>query len=83
MMRSFLFCLFLFISVQLFSQPYVHVNVNATPEAKSVLRYFNSISGKYILYGQQAGDNQFLGSVKTGTRGVPGAAGLQFYLVRA
>ncbi len=63
MKKSLFFFLFL-VSFNLFSQPYLPVNNNASPEAKALLSYLYSVSGKSILSGEHGDGNRFLDSVK-------------------
>jgi mannan endo-1,4-beta-mannosidase len=74
------FCVFItvflfvdFISAQSF-QP---VNKNATQEAKQLLNYIYSISGKYILSGEH-GDERWLDTVKNITGKYPAVWGNDF-----
>ncbi len=66
-------CIFITASAQSFPP----VNKNASPEAKKLLSYFYSISGKQILSGQH-GDERFLDSVKSITGKYPAVWGNDF-----
>ena len=53
----FLFVVFVFTSV--YSQPFEPVNKNASPEARALLSYLYSISGKKIISGHHNGGRDF------------------------
>jgi mannan endo-1,4-beta-mannosidase len=64
-----------------FSQPFQPVNPNASPEAKTVLRYLYEINGKYILSGQHNYNqdlNRFSDSAKAITGKYPAVWGSDF-----
>jgi len=71
------FLLMLFLAGQSFAQPFQPVNKNATPEAKALLAYLYSISGKSILSGEH-GNNRCLDSVKSITGKYPAIWGSDF-----
>jgi mannan endo-1,4-beta-mannosidase len=72
------FMLMLFMTDTTFAQPFAPVNANATPEAKSLLAYLYSISGKSILSGEHGGGNRFVDSVKAITGKYPAVWGSDF-----
>jgi len=73
-----LFSLIVFLNAGVFAQPFEPVNKNATPEAKALLSYLYSISGKSILSGEHGGGNRFLDSVKSITGKYPAVWGSDF-----
>ena len=76
-MKNLLLYFCLFASLSSFSQPYTPVNPNATPEAKNLLNYLYSISGKSILSGEHGGD-RLLDSTKAITGKYPAIWGSDF-----
>jgi mannan endo-1,4-beta-mannosidase len=72
------FLLLLFISLNIQAQSFEPVNKNATPEAKSLLKYLYSINGKAILSGEHGGGNRFLDSTKAITGKYPALWGSDF-----
>jgi len=64
-----------------FSQPFQPVNKNASPEARSILRYLYEIDGKYILSGQHNYNNdlnRFSDSAKAISGKYPAVWGCDF-----
>jgi len=73
-----LLALLVFLSINLSAQSFAPVNKNATPEAKNLLKYLYSISGKSILSGEHGGGNRFLDSTKSISGKYPAVWGSDF-----
>jgi len=73
-----LLALLVIFSLNLFAQPFEPVNKNATPEARNLLKYLYSISGKSILSGEHGGGNRFLDSTKAISGKYPALWGSDF-----
>ena len=72
---------FILIAVSGNAQPFLPVNKNASPEAKTVLRYLYDINGKYILSGQHNYNNdlnRFSDSAKAISGKYPAVWGCDF-----
>jgi len=81
MKQFIIFLSFLLTTTFTFAQPFAPVNKNASPEAKKLLSYIYSISGKYILSGEHNYNesmSRFNDSVKAITGKYPAVWGTDF-----
>jgi mannan endo-1,4-beta-mannosidase len=79
--RKWIIGFFLLLGFNGFAQPFPPVNKNASPEAKTILRYLYDINGKYILSGQHNYNNdlnRFSDSAKAISGKYPAVWGCDF-----